>query len=154
MFTPVTLERYLHSHIPLSADLGARPVVVSLQEVVLEAPLAPNINHRASAFGGSLTALAILAAWSWLRVHVDKWPRVPTLVIQRESMDFLAPAEGAFRARCAAPAAAAVERFDRMLERYRRARLELQAEVLCEGRTVGRLNGEFVALLAPPPDFG
>jgi len=34
--------------------------------VLLTAPLAANINHRATVFGGSASAVAILAAWTYL----------------------------------------------------------------------------------------
>jgi hypothetical protein len=47
------LEQYLHEHIPLSAAMGVKVVQADPQCVVLTAPLAPNINHRDTVFGGS-----------------------------------------------------------------------------------------------------
>ena len=50
------VERYLHRHIPLTAAMGVRVAAVTLQRAELRAPLAPNINHRETVFGGSAAA--------------------------------------------------------------------------------------------------
>ena len=47
---------------PLSQAMQVTVVEASFQQVVLTAPLAPNINHRETVFGGSASAVAILAA--------------------------------------------------------------------------------------------
>lgn len=58
------LDHYLHEHIPLSQDMGVEVVVADWNSVTLRAPLAPNINHRETVFGGSASAVAIPAAWA------------------------------------------------------------------------------------------
>jgi thioesterase domain-containing protein len=60
------LEEYLHGHIPLSRAMQVSVRELTDELVVLGAPLAPNMNHRSTVFGGSASALAILAAWSLL----------------------------------------------------------------------------------------
>ncbi len=60
------LERYLQDRIPLSRAMAVEVRTASPAGVTLFAPLAPNINHRDTVFGGSASALAILAAWSAL----------------------------------------------------------------------------------------
>ena len=69
---PDQLERYLHEHIPLSKAMGVSVLSVGEEAVTLRAPLAPNINHRETVFGGSASALAILAAWSLLHTRLDR----------------------------------------------------------------------------------
>ena len=51
--TPSELQTYLHQHIPLSQAMQVTVMEASLQQVVLTAPLVPNINHRETVFGGS-----------------------------------------------------------------------------------------------------
>jgi len=58
------VERYLHRNIPLSAAMGVRVRSATPRRVELEAPLAPNINHQSTVFGGSASALAMLSAWT------------------------------------------------------------------------------------------
>ena len=47
---PNELELYLHEHIPLSKAMAVSVVVANQDEVVLGAPLEPNINHREAVF--------------------------------------------------------------------------------------------------------
>jgi thioesterase domain-containing protein len=66
------IKTYLYEHIPLSKAMEVDVVDASVDKVVLRAPLAPNINHRATVFGGSASALAILAAWTLLYVRLQQ----------------------------------------------------------------------------------
>ena len=72
---------------------------VAPDEVVLRAPLAPNINHRETVFGGSASALAILAAWSLLHARLRSEGVASRLVIQRNTMEYEHPIVGDFTAR-------------------------------------------------------
>ncbi len=147
--TPAELERYLHTHIPISAPLGVRVAGASAGQVRLTAPLAPNLNHRRTAFGGSLSAVAILAGWSLLRLRLGDGFR-GRLVIQTHTMDYVAPAEGDFAAECTAPAADLWERFTLALAGRGRARLELAATVTVGETVVARSRGRYVALAGEP----
>lgn len=50
----IHLRNYLHDHIPLSKAMGVDAITVSVDEVVLSAPLEPNINHRQTALAAAL----------------------------------------------------------------------------------------------------
>lgn len=139
------LEQYLHAHIPLSAAMGVTVVDAADEAITLSAPLAPNINHRDTVFGGSAAAMALLAAWSLLHRNLQTPAGVPQLVIQRNTMEYLEPISGRFTARAERPAAVEWERFNRTLARRGRARLTVISELHCAGRLVARLEGEFVA---------
>jgi thioesterase domain-containing protein len=141
------LAGYLAANIPLTRALGVEVLEVGPQAVELAAPLAPNRNHRQTAFGGSVVALAMLAGWGWLRARLDHCVPPPTLVIQRQEMEFLLPVDDAFRARCREPLAAAWRRFSRALDVRGRARLELEVEVYCRERLVARFSGSYVAII-------
>ncbi|MEJ8567896.1 YiiD C-terminal domain-containing protein [Elongatibacter sediminis] len=142
------LQDYLHAHIPLSAAMQAEVETASTEMVVVAAPLAPNINHRDTVFGGSATALALLAAWSLMHLNVNREGRSRQLVIQRNTMEYLEPITGRFTARASRPAEAAWSRFERTLERRGRGRITVVSELHLGTRLVGRLEGEFVALTA------
>ena len=85
------LEAYLHGHIPLSAAMQVSVDAVAADGVTLRAPLAPNINHRETVFGGSASAVAILAAWSLLHTRLLADGIAARLVIQSNTMDYDAP---------------------------------------------------------------
>jgi thioesterase domain-containing protein len=140
------LEHYLHEHIPLSRPLGVRVLAAGPDGVRLAAPLGPNLNHRRTAFGGSLSAVAILAAWSWLHLKLRAGGFVGRIVIQGNSMEYLAAAEGDFEADCRAPGPERWELFAATLAARSRARIELDAEVRVGARLVASFRGQYVAL--------
>ena len=62
--SPERLQASLHERIPLSRAMGVRVLRAEPGGVVVEAPLAPNVNHSGTVFGGSASAVALLAAWA------------------------------------------------------------------------------------------
>ena len=142
------LERYLHEHIPISGPLGVRVVAAGPGGIRLAAPLGSNLNHRQTVFGGSLSAVAILAAWSWLYLRLGGPAFAGRIVIQNHAVEYVAPAEGDFVAACAGPEADAWAGFERALERRRRARVTLDVDVHVGRTLVAQCRGRYVALRA------
>jgi thioesterase domain-containing protein len=140
------VERYLHEHIPLSAHIGTRVVEADGRTVRLGAPLAPNLNHRQTAFGGSLSALAILAGWTWVWVRLSALGFDGRIVIQSNTIDYTAPAEGDLEAVCAGAPDEEWDDFVRALRRRGRARIGLAVEVMSEGTRAARFGGRYVAV--------
>ena len=114
--------------------------------VVLSAPLAANVNHRATVFGGSASAVAILAGWTWLHLVLNEAGFVCRLVIQRNEMEYLQPIDGDFTARCAAVSTARLAKLIDTLRRRGKARLRLKADLLVGEQVVGRFAGDYVAV--------
>ncbi|WP_341897713.1 YiiD C-terminal domain-containing protein [Ferrovibrio terrae] len=139
------LETYLHTHIPLSAAMQVAVVSAAAEAVTLAAPLAPNINHRSTAFGGSVSTLAILSAWSLVNLRLNAEGLHSRLVIQSNHMDYDAPIESDFTATATLADPAAWPLFIKMLQRKGRARIVVQSRVRCGAVTGGRFEGEFVA---------
>jgi thioesterase domain-containing protein len=147
MSTGPDIERYLHEHIPISRALGVTVIRADAGGVELRAPLAPNINHRSTVFGGSAISVAILAAWTLVHLWTLDLHRLGRyrVVIHRSAMDYLAPLQGDFSAICTPPSDA-LERFTGTLERHRRARVDLTARVTTGDRDVGSFAGSYVAI--------
>ena len=143
---PEELEHYLHAHIPLSKAMEVSVLEVRSQLVTLSAPLAPNINYRDTVFGGSASAVAILAAWSLLHIRLTGEGIASRLVIQRNTMSYALPIDGAFTAVAPAPSAENWASFLRMLKRKGRARITAASELHFAGQVAARLEGEFAAL--------
>lgn len=144
--SPADIEAYLHAHIPISAGMGVRVTACDGTGVTLRAPLAPNINHRATVFGGSASAVAILAAWTYLHFSLRTAELPSRLVIQRNTVDYLEPITGDFDARCDALPAAAFEEFLHTRRRHGKARVTLGAVLLCGGEKVAAFSGDYVAV--------
>lgn len=141
------LQGYLHKQIPLSAAMQVSVRSVTADSVVLEAPLEPNINHKSTVFGGSASALGILAAWSLVHLRLADEGLRGEIVIQSNRMDYERPMCGTFTASSSLVDPAAWNAFVKTLRRRKRARIEVQSLLHFGGAVAGRLTGRFVAFL-------
>ncbi|HVN43702.1 MAG TPA: YiiD C-terminal domain-containing protein [Steroidobacteraceae bacterium] len=151
---PPQLTQYLHAQIPLSRAMAVSVQSIDAEAVTLEAPLDPNINHRRTLFGGSASAVAMLASWSLLHVRLRSEGIATRLVIQRNTMEYLQPIEGAFIARAILQRPEGWQSFMALLLRKGRARIGACATLEHNRRIAGRFSGEFVALGADPAPAG
>jgi len=140
------LELYLHEHIPLSKTMGVKVNNADWSRVELAAPLAPNINHRETVFGGSASAVAILAAWSLIHVRLRQEGIASRLVIRRNVMNYDRPMVDTFTAETHTTPPEVWKRFISTLKRRNRARITIAATLNCRGEKAGTFEGEFVAL--------
>jgi len=142
------LESYLHEHIPLSKAMQVSVVQADPAIVILSAPLLPNINHRDTVFGGSASAIAILAAWTILYVRLKQEGIDCRVVIHRNQMNYEKPVAGNFIARAELDDEDQWHKFLVLLRRRRRARIQLTSRIEYEGTVACTMTGDFVALLA------
>jgi thioesterase domain-containing protein len=113
----------------------------------LTAPLARNHNHHGTAFGGSLSALAMLAGWAFLHAALDRdGVGDAEVVIQEVRFAFTKPARGDLEAWVPAPDRAAWDAFAQALARRGRARLDVACELRSEGVEVARAEARYVAV--------
>jgi thioesterase domain-containing protein len=141
------LQQRIDREIMLAKPMG---VIVELADdavLVLRAPLAPNANHKGTAFGGSLYSLAVLTGWAWLTRFLATRKLDAEAVIQESSMRFLKPIHGEMRACLETPAAAEIEKFQKMLVRANRGRIRLQVK-MHEGSVLATVfDGLFAAAM-------
>jgi thioesterase domain-containing protein len=146
------LETFLRSRIPLSAAMAVEVRTASPSAVVIFAPLAPNLNHRDTAFGGSVSAVAILAAWSVLYVRMQVEGLAGRIVIRRNAVSYDRPVADGFTATATAPDATDWARFRATLARNRTARIRVGACIESGGQRAGEMEGEFAVLPARSDD--
>ena len=141
------LQQLINREIMLAKPMGI--IVESADEaaMVLRAPLAPNANHKGTAFGGSLYSLAVLTGWAWLTRFLATRKLDAQAVIQESSMRFLKPVHGEMRACLEIPAAADIDKFQKMLVRADRGRIQLRVK-MHEGSTLATIfDGLFAAAM-------
>jgi thioesterase domain-containing protein len=141
-----TFQKYLHEHIPLSKAMGVEVLEATGDGVKLSAPLAPNINHRETVFGGSASAVAILSAWALLYIRLKNEKINSRVVIQRNTITYERPITGGFTAVSAPVDAEAWHRFVKILKRKGRARINVGSGLYCNGERVGEFAGDFVTI--------
>lgn len=138
---------YVQEHIPITVHLGVTIESYDGVSLRIGAPLAENLNHRNSVFGGSLSSVAILSGWALLFIKLREEGIRSRLVIQKTEFDFSDPVTADFDAVSVLPSVGQYERFIKMLRRRGRARLVIPAEVTCEGKMCDTHQGTFVAVL-------
>jgi len=128
------LEAILHSDIPLTRDMGLQVRSWQGATLRLHLPLAPNVNHKSTMFGGSLYCGAVLAGWGWLHLRLhEAGISGGHIVIQEGQISYPLPVTGDAEAVCAAPEDKVWKRFLATWERYGRARLELRTYLVNAG---------------------
>lgn len=144
MNAAMRLERYMHAHIPLVAQMQVKVIDADAEGLRLTAPLAPNINHERSAFGGSLASLMTLACWGYLWLLLEEQQPGLHIVVKDAQLNYLKPVTGMLDARCAPPSAKELQKFLDTLARRGKARLSLKAETVQDGAAAAGYSGDFV----------
>ena len=137
------LESFLSDKIPLATAMGVR--VVTLEPLMLEAPVALNSNHLGTAFGGSINAVATLAGYALLWLALQDDPSVH-LVIAESSIRFLRPVRKTIRAVCCRPEDSAMTTLKSDLAAQSRGRIRLRVQVEEWGASAAEFEGLFVAI--------
>lgn len=134
------------AEIPLAQAMGLHAIQAGAA-MALAAPLAPNTNHKGTAFGGSLHSAAILAGWAWLWGYLRQNGLQAQVVIQKAQAEFTAPVAGDFTAFCDGAAPEDLEHLMRMLTRKGRGRLALACRVESGNQVCMKFVGEYVVLM-------
>jgi thioesterase domain-containing protein len=146
------LERLLHHDIPLTGDMGLRVRAWDNHCLRLHVPLAPNVNHKSTMFGGSLYCAAVLAGWGWLHLRLgEAGLSGGHIVIQQGQIDYPLPVAGDAMAVCENIDEALWQRFLKTYRRHGRARLQLQTQVLDGERCAVTFSGQYVVVAHTPP---
>jgi thioesterase domain-containing protein len=141
--TELEAEKYFHEQIPITRAMGVRVVGNGESGFTVEAPVALNSNHLRTAFGGSINAVATLAAYGLLWLELDN-PAVH-VVVAESSMRFLRPVRETIRAICQRPGPDEWKAFREQFESAGKARIKLQVKVVEAEHTAAEFEGTFVA---------
>lgn len=143
------LENYLRENIPLTTALGVAVSLATPKNVILSAPIEPNINHKLTVFGGSLHSIATLACWSLIFVNLRQLNIHAEIVISTSDTKYLAPVTTDFKAECSLENNHDLDRFEKMLVKKGKARIKLNATIYQSETLALDYYGEFVAIKVP-----
>jgi len=138
------LQQLLHREIPLSRAMEIRVSRCDSSLVELRAPLQPNINHKCTAFGGSLYSIAVLCGWSFVYRLLSSHQLSGHIVIQHSEVDYIRPLDGEICARCQYSDMARFEPFIKLYQRRGRSRIKLQVKLAHNGEDAVSFNGQYV----------
>jgi thioesterase domain-containing protein len=140
------ITKLLHKELPLTHAMGVQLTAWDGISVELTAPLEPNVNHTATAFGGSIASLAILAGYTALFLVLRDRSIPAHLLIQKSAIDFLRPIDTALIATASLPAASELDVFLATLQQKRRSRLTMESRILAKDTLAATHTGLYVAI--------
>ena len=111
-------------------------------QLTLSCPLAPNINDKGTAFGGSIATIATLCGWAFTMLHARTLCSSPDAVIAEQSMKYLKPGRSGLQAVCRSPVP---NTFYQRLQGQRSARLSLDVQVFSDSQLIATFSGLYVA---------
>jgi thioesterase domain-containing protein len=141
------LQATFDHEIPITREIGIRVAHYDGEQLALTAPIERNINHKATAFAGSLNSVGTLAGWGVIWLLLKELDITGTIVIQDSANHYRRPVTQDFTAICHRPDPEQVHQFAHTLREKGRARLELQATIYEQGVLVMSFQGRYVALL-------
>jgi thioesterase domain-containing protein len=136
-------EEFFHEQIPITRAMGVRAVANDESGFTVEAPVALNSNHLRTAFGGSINAVATLAAYGLLWLELDD-PGAH-VVVAESSIRFLHPVREMIRAVCQRPNPGEWKAFHANFASARKGRIKLRVNVVEAGHSAAEFEGTFVA---------
>jgi thioesterase domain-containing protein len=141
------LRAVWREELPITNALGIEVAEARQGALVLRMPLAPNRNHKGTAFAGSLSALTTLAGWSLLWLALREAGEPAHVVIQDSSMRYLLPVHTDALATAMPPSAEEMAHLLEALRRHGRGRVAVQVVVRdVAGVEVARFGGRYVVV--------
>jgi len=137
------LNDYLNRHVPLFRAMQAQIQRCDPEGLALTAPLAPNVNDKGTAFGGSMAAIAALIGWTMTTLTLREHGESAEIVIIDSHLKFLRPVREGIVAECVLPEPAAVEQF---IHRYRergKARWTVEVIIRADGEPAMTFKGQY-----------
>ena len=126
--------------------MGLRVVRNDETGFTVEAPVALNSNHLRTAFGGSINAVATLAAYGFVWLELNE--AAAHVVVAESSIRFRRPVRETIRATCARPGAASLAEFRMRFAEKQKAGMTLHVTVTEAGEIAAKFEGRFVARTA------
>lgn len=139
-------QNYLNTNIPITRRMGIEVETLTTNEVKLKAPIALNINHHQSAFGGSVDSLFLTAGWSYVRLIVNHIEPLPLIVGSKANTTFKRPITQDFAASLVIPSKREVRKFLKEYERNGKASITLEATIKDDGKTYAIFKGKYVVI--------
>jgi thioesterase domain-containing protein len=142
----LTLERHIRASIPVARAMDLRVDEYDGYRLVLAAPLAPNINDKGCAFGGSMVSLLTLAGWGLINLKLAEAGLSAEVYIQDATVQYLAPVWDEVVAEAFAPDDPWTLFLDHLRDKGK-ARITIDAEIAGAdgGLVAARQSARFVA---------
>jgi len=140
------LDETFRTKIPITQAMGIRVLHYDGTNLVLGAPLEPNVNDKGTAFGGSLFSLLVLAGWGLIHLKLKEEEIPGDIMIHESSITYSLPVTEPWEAHCRLPEAPEYAHFLEMLHSKGRARLALEAQIMVGTQVAVSFRGSYAVV--------
>jgi thioesterase domain-containing protein len=123
------LIQFIRDEIPLAHAMDLELADCDEHSLTLRAPLAPNVNDKGCAFGGSLVSVMTLCGWALVELALRQRQLDCDLFVAESSVAYLAPVWQDFRAESRLSDASQWPLFFATLSARGKARIEIECTV-------------------------
>ena len=140
------LIEFIRDEIPLARAMDLQLDMVDTDKLSLRAPLAPNVNDKGCAFGGSLVSLMTLSGWALVEMALRRQHLDCDVFVAESDVRYLAPLWQDFRSEARLADEASWATFFATLSARGRARINVECVVPGEdAQPAATLSARFVA---------
>ncbi len=139
-----TLQEVLHSEMFVTKEIGISVDAYTGDSLTLHAPLESNLNHKCTAFGGSLYSVSVLSGWGLLYLLLNEHDLVGHIVIQESNTKFIKPVESDLSATCSFESIEQKDKFIKMFKRKGVARIQLESRITFDNDDHVVFKGSYV----------
>ena len=142
------LQNKLHDEIPLTKIMGIKIQSYNESELITTAPLEININDKGTAFGGSLSTITIISAWSlcWL-ISKELGFDSNNIVIIKNETSFRKPVTKDIICYTKKPSFEEIKLLKQKLETKKSASIKIESKIIEDGQTCVDFLGYYVIKL-------
>lgn len=142
------LQNKLHNEIPLTKHMDIKIQNYDENELLTTAPLDININDKGTAFGGSLSTMTIISAWSlcWL-ISKELGFDSNNIVIIKNDTSFRKPVTKDIVCHTKKPLKEEIEIVKQKLQTKKSASLKIQSQIIEDGEVCVDFEGYYVIKL-------
>lgn len=137
----------MRREIPLAAAMDLRAGTHTHGALGLCAPLAPNINDKHCAFGGSLASLLTLSGWALVELEMEARGWRGEVFVQDSSLRYVAPVWGELHAVARLEEGEDWDGFFATLAARGKARVQVRASIDSAGEPATLMQARYVARL-------
>lgn len=135
------LDAFIAKYLPSARFMGLEMREYNGRQLTLWAPLAPNVNDKHTAFGGSLYCASVLACWGMVYMRCVDYGLDPDIVVAKAEIEYIKPVVGDILSRSLVIDENRWSHFFARYEERGRAKIDLAAEISVDGEVAVRFSG-------------
>ncbi|MFT7406198.1 YiiD C-terminal domain-containing protein [Zhongshania sp.] len=140
------LDIFIAKHLPTAQHMQISVDDYDGFSLRLHAPLAPSINDKLTAFGGSLYVMAVMACWGMVYMRCVDYGLDPDIVVAEASIKYLKPVTGDIVSSSLVVEEKHWEHFFDRFEERGKAKINLCSEIIVNEDVAVRFEGLYAII--------